>query len=73
MEGEKAREKDGKVRGGFVWALGRGSRKELLTRSGSRNLGARRKVPSGCRVSCDDGRTYDSHVNTKSICRSSAE
>jgi len=73
MEGEKAREKDGKVRGGIAWVLVGGSRKKLLTHGGSRNLGARREVPGGCRVGCGDGRTCGGHVNTKSICHSSAE
>lgn len=73
MEGEKACEKDDKVRGGFAWALGGGSGRELLTRGGSRNLRACRKVPRGCRVGCADGRTCGGHVNTKSICHSSAE
>lgn len=73
MEGEKAHEKDGKVRGGFAWVLGGGSGKELLTHGGSKNLGARRKVPGSCRAGCGDGRPCGGHVNTKSICHSSAE
>ena len=73
MEGEKAHEKDGTVRGSFEWVLGGGSGKELLTRGGSRNLGRCREVPGGCRVSCGDGRTCGGHVNTKSICHNSAE
>lgn len=73
MEGEKACEKDGKVRGGFAWVLGRGSGKELLTHGGNRNLRACRKVPSSCRVGCGNERTCGGHMNTKSICHSSAE
>ena len=48
MEGKKAREKDGKVRGGFAWALVGAGGKELLTHGGSRNLRACRKIPGGC-------------------------
>lgn len=73
MAGEKAREKDGKVRGSFAWVLGGSSGKELLILGGSRNLRAHRKVPGSCRGGCGDGRTCGGHVNAKSICHSSAE